>query len=242
MMYNRLMRLDKLLANSGYGTRSKVRDLISSGAVTVNGVQIKDPGYKTETGDQVKINGESFGGREHIYLVFDKPDEVLTAMEDKRYKCVGDYIPQDLKGKHLSPVGRLDYHTTGLLIITNDGDLNHKLTSPRYKIPKTYEVTYQGDPLTDIIAEELSRGITLRDTDECVKLAPCTLINAVNNTCTITLTEGKTHEVRRIISHYGRQVITLRRISVADLRLNEANPGMLREMTDDELQLLLDRL
>jgi len=242
MMYNRFMRLDKLLANSGYGTRSKVRDLISSGAVTVNGEHIKDPGYRIESSDQVAINGTEFDGSEHIYLVFDKPDEVLTAMEDKRYKCVGDYIPSELKGKHLSPVGRLDYHTTGLLIITNDGALNHKLTSPRYKIPKTYAVTYQGDPLTDDIAEELSCGITLRDTGECVRLAPCILKNTGNTKCTLTLTEGKTHEVRRIISHYGRQVISLRRISIAELRLDDENPGMLRRMTAAELQLLSDRL
>ena len=242
MMYNRLMRLDKLLANSGYGTRSKVRDLISSGAVTVNGTCITDSGYHVSEEDQVRIGGEDCNGKKHLYFIFDKPDEVLTAMEDKRYKCVGDYIPEELKGKHLSPVGRLDYHTTGLLIITNDGDLNHKLTSPRYRIPKTYLVTYSGDILTEDISNELSSGITLHDMEKDTKLAPCTLEIIDSRTCLITLTEGKTHEVRRIISHYGRQVIALRRISIADLKLEEEAPGMLREMTDRELQAILSRL
>ena len=240
MMYNRPMRLDRLLANSGCGTRSSVKEAVAKGKVTVNGNIVKDPSFKVTEEDDITCFGESVGTGSFLYFVFDKPDEVLTAMEDKRYKCVGDYITGDLKGKHLSPVGRLDYHTTGLLIITNDGDLSHKITSPKYKIPKEYLVTFEGEPMGEDIAEDLKRGITLTDMDKPVKLAPCTLKVIDDITCIITLTEGKTHEVRRIISHYGRTVSSLRRISIGPLRLESVNPGGLKKLTKDEITQLKD--
>ena len=240
MLYNRLMRLDRLLANSGLGTRSAVKEAIAKGKVTVNGIVIRDPSFKVTEEDDVTCLGESVGTGSFLYFVFDKPDEVLTAMEDKRYKCVGDFIPDDLKGKHLSPVGRLDYHTTGLLLITNDGELSHKITSPRYKIPKEYLVSYDGEPIGTEIAEELRQGITLTDMDKPVKLAPCTLEILDGNTVVITLTEGKTHEVRRIISHYGRTVSSLRRISIGPLRLPEEKLGEIRKLTKDEIRQLKD--
>lgn len=236
------MRLDKLLANTGIGTRSEVKGMILKGRVTVNGALIRDPGFAVDTEDNITVNGQQIDGNEYIYLLFDKPDEVLTAMEDTRLDCVGNYIPDNLKGKHLSPVGRLDYHTTGLLIITNDGPLNHKLTSPKYKVRKSYLVTYEGDDLTDDIVRELGEGITLTDMEEHTKLAPALLELKDNKTCLITLTEGKTHEVRRIIAHYGRSVISLRRVSIADLKLDSEEPGLLRPLTKEELSYLIDAL
>ncbi|MBP5262207.1 MAG: rRNA pseudouridine synthase [Clostridiales bacterium] len=232
------MRLDRLLANSGIGTRSEVKKMIGRGRVAVGGVIIRDPSADVSEKDSISVDGNDISSGEYIYLIFDKPDEVLTAMEDTRHKCVGDFIPDKLKGKHLSPVGRLDYHTTGLLIITNDGDLNHRITSPRYKIPKTYHVRYGGEPLTEDIIQSLSEGITLTDMDKPVKLAPCVLEISGINECLITLTEGKTHEVRRIISHFGRTVISLRRISIGPVVLEEDNEGLLRTMTPEELQSL----
>jgi len=232
------MRLDKLLANTGVGTRSEVKGMILKGRVTVNGALVRDPGFGVNTEDDIAVNGQQIDSNEYIYLLFDKPDGVLTAMEDPRLDCVGNYIPDSLKGKHLSPVGRLDYHTTGLLIITNDGTLNHKLTSPRYKVEKSYLVTYEGDDLTREIAAELKQGITLTDMEEHTKLAPAMLELKGNKTCLITLTEGKTHEVRRIIAHYGRSVVSLRRISIAGLRLDLEEPGLLRPLTKEELSYL----
>ena len=236
------MRLDKLLANTGIGTRSEVKGMILKGRVTVNGALIRDPGYGVNTDDDIAVNGERIDSNEYIYLLFDKPDEVLTAMEDSRLDCVGNYIPGNLKCKHLSPVGRLDYHTTGLLIITNDGTLNHKLTSPKYKVKKSYLVTYEGDDLTGDIVKELSEGITLTDMEEHTKLAPAVMELQDNKTCLITLTEGKTHEVRRIIAHYGRSVVTLRRVSIADLKLETEEPGLLRPLTKEELSYLIAAL
>lgn len=237
-MYNRSMRLDKLLANSGCGSRSAVRKMIGSGKVCVNGVTVKDPQANVSEEDDITLDGAPVNTSTYLYFVLDKPDEVLTAMEDTRHRCVGDFIPDHLKGKHLSPVGRLDYHTTGLLIITNDGSLNHALTSPKYRIPKTYRVEYEGDPVTDDIVNEVSLGITLKDMDHDVPLAPAGIEIIDSKTCLITLTEGKTHEVRRIISHYGRQVVTLRRIRLGTLTMDDQNPGFLRPLTTEEIQSL----
>ena len=112
-----------MLSNSGYGTRSTITKMIRSGLVTVNGTVIKDSGYHVKETDEVLLNGSATVQKDNLYFVFDKPDGVLTAMEDKRLPTVADYIPAEIKNLKLSPVGRLDYHTTGLLIITNDGFL-----------------------------------------------------------------------------------------------------------------------
>lgn len=232
------MRLDKKLANSGYGTRSEIKTLISKGQIAVNGTITRDSGFKVANEDEITINGHSISTTDYLYFVFDKPDCVATAMEDKRLECVGDFIPKNLKGKHLSPVGRLDYHTTGILIITNDGDLNHKLTSPKYKIPKTYKVEYEGDLFAQDVIDDLAKGITLTDMDKPVKLAPAKAVLPEDHVLLLTLTEGKTHEVRRIVSHYGRTVKTLRRISIGSFEPTDLESGDLRELTDDELKSL----
>lgn len=238
LSYNWYMRLDKSLANSGYGTRSEIKDLIRHGKVLVNGTTIKDAGFKVNDNDVVSILGQEATIKDKLYFVFDKPDEVLTAMEDKRLPTVADFIPAHLKNKKLSPVGRLDYHTSGLLIITNDGELSHRLTSPKYNIPKVYLVKYDGDELSNEHILEAQEGITLTDMEESIKLKPCELKLLDNNYCTLTLYEGKTHEVRRIISHWNRSVLELRRISLGNITLQDSNPGDLRELTDEELDAI----
>lgn len=234
------MRLDRTLANSGLGTRSYVRSLIASGGVTVNGVIAKDPGMQVKEGDKISVNGSEIGLKENLYFLLDKPDEVLTAMEDPRLPCVGDFIPTELKGKKLAPVGRLDYHTTGLLIITNDGELSHRLQSPRYHIAKRYLVSFEGHPWSESEIRSVSSGITLTDMDTPVKTAPAVLSVIDDSTAEITLYEGKTHEVRRIFAHFGKAVTALRRVCLAGLEIDAScdNTGTIRELTDEEIKLL----
>lgn len=217
------MRLDKFLANSGCGSRSDVRKSISRGLVTVNSIVVRDAGLSLQDDDIVTYMGRAIGRRANsfLYFVLDKPDGVLTAMEDARYECVGDYIPSALRGKKLAPVGRLDFHTTGLLIITNDGELSHRLTSPRYNISKRYRVTYTGAPLTDKEVLEAKEGITLTDMDEPIKLKPAELKLIDDSTCELVLTEGKTHQVRRMIAHWNRSVELLHREAVGPICLSE---------------------
>lgn len=232
------MRLDKTLANSGYGTRTEVKEIISIGKVQVNGTVIKDPGFHVKDNDEITIGGSEATIKDKYYLVLDKPDGVLTAMEDKRLPHVGELLPDNLKNKKISPVGRLDFHTTGLLILTNDGELSHRLTSPNYGIPKTYEVTFDGSPLTSKEKEEALNGMVLRDKEPHVKLRPSILQYFEDkNTARITLKEGKTHEVRRIFAQWERPVITLRRISLGPISL-DGNNELLRELTSDEVKAL----
>jgi len=233
------MRLDRALSNSGYGTRNDVRTLIKKRKVTVNGEVVTDPSMHISDNDTIEIEGADTSIKSKLYYIFDKPDEVLTAMEDKRLPNVGDFIPPEIKNLKLSPVGRLDYHTTGLLIITNDGDLSHRITSPKYEIPKVYTVTYEGKTLTEDEIKEAEEGVTLTDMDKPVKLRPCKMEVVSEDTVNITLYEGKTHEVRRLISHFGRQVVTLRRIKIADIELPEDSvPGTLYEMTEEQISEL----
>lgn len=231
------MRLDRTLANSGLGTRSSVRSLIASGGVAVNGVIAKDPGMQVKETDKLTLNGSEIGIKDNLYFLFDKPDSVLTAMEDPRLPCVGNFIPDELKGKKLAPVGRLDYHTTGLLIITNDGELSHRLQSPKYHIAKRYRVTFTGPGWTDKEIKEVASGVTLTDMDKPVKTAPAELSAIEDNTAEITLYEGKTHEVRRIFAHFGKEVTALRRISLANIVIGKSadDTGSIRELSDGEV-------
>ena len=239
------MRLDRLLANSGLGTRSQVRSIISKGSVSINGVIVNDASLHVSENDSIEVDGEIINCQTKLYYLFDKPDGVLTAMEDKRLPCIADYIPSELKSKKLSPVGRLDYHTSGLLIITNDGELSHRLQSPKYEVPKIYMVIYQGHSWTDEEIDTVSSGFTIRDKGFAESIAPADLkvteeYEGVGKAF-LTLHEGKTHEVRRIFAHFEKEVLELRRIGLAGIKISEDldDCGSLRPLTENELQLLL---
>jgi len=229
------MRLDRALSASGEGTRSELKKMIRNGKVSVNGNVITDPGFKVESSDVISVSGNEVSVSENLYFLFDKPDCVLTAMEDKRLPTVADYIPANLKSKKLAPVGRLDYHTTGLLIITNDGELSHRLTSPRYDVPKMYDITYSGDPLSGEHVKQCNDGVVLEEEGKKTVLKPSKLELREDGRCILTLYEGKTHEVRRLIASFGRSVITLRRFAIGDLVLKEEKPGELRPLAPEEL-------
>ena len=240
------MRLDRLLANSGLGTRSTVRDIVSRGSVQVNGAVISDPSFHVKETDSITIDGTEINLQTKLYFLLDKPDGVLTAMEDKRLPCVADYIPQELKSKKLSPVGRLDYHTSGLLIITNDGELSHRLQSPKYEVPKIYMATYSGLDWTDEEIATVRSGFTIRDKGYSEQIAPAEL-KVVESSggmgrALLTLHEGKTHEVRRIFAHFNKEVLELRRLELAGVKIEEGldSCGTFRPLTEDELILLFE--
>jgi 16S rRNA pseudouridine516 synthase len=239
------MRLDRLLANTGLGTRSQVREKILHGSVSVNGKAVNDASLHVSENDRIEVDGQLIGCQTKLYFLFDKPDGVLTAMEDKRLPCIADYIPNELKSKKLSPVGRLDYHTSGLLIITNDGELSHRLQSPRYEVPKIYQVIFRGTDWTDDEIKTVRSGFTIRDKGYAESIAPAELkiVQETENglgMALLTLHEGKTHEVRRIFAHFDKEVIELRRIGLAGIRISEDldDCGSLRPLTDEELSLL----
>ncbi len=240
------MRLDRLLANSGLGTRSGVRDMISGGGVEVNGTVVTDPSAHVSESDLITYGGAPVNCQTKLYYLLDKPDGVLTAMEDKRLPCVADYIPSELKSKKLSPVGRLDYHTSGLLIITNDGELSHRLQSPKYKVPKIYLATFRGLEWRENEIATISSGFTIKDKGYSEQIAPAKLepldFESGTGRALLTLTEGKTHEVRRIFAHFNKEVSELRRIELAGIKVSEdtGSCGTFRPLEESELKLLYD--
>lgn len=245
MSYNNLMRLDRLLANSGLGTRSRVRDMISHGSVSVNGKVVTDVSFHVTENDSITCGGQEINCQTRLYYLLDKPDGVLTAMEDKRLPCIADFIPPELMSKKLSPVGRLDYHTSGLLIITNDGELSHRLQSPKYEVPKTYLATYRGLEWTDTEIAAVASGFTIRDRGYSEQIAPAELRPADpsddgSSRALLILHEGKTHEVRRIFAHFSKEVTALRRTGLAGMEISSDTDscGTFRPLTDDELKLL----
>ena len=236
------MRIDKILANSGYGTRSQVKDFLRSGRVTINGEAILDPGYSVFDKDipLICLDGSPIVAGTHLYFCLNKPDGYVTAMTDDHLPCVGDLIPDHLKTKKLAPVGRLDYHTTGVLLITNDGDLSHKLTSPKWHKEKVYLVTYEGEALTEKEVECFSKGITLHEKGrEPEKLKPAELILLAPGQCRLVLIEGKTHQVKRMLASQGRSVIALHRESIGSLCLHDGQkPGEMYALSAEEIALL----
>lgn len=237
--------MDRILANSGMGTRSQIKKMIRDGVVCVGGEVLYDPATDI-SGDMlslITVNGKSVTFSKYIYLCLNKPDGCLTAMEDSRLQTVADFIPKELLGKGISPVGRLDYHTTGVLLITNDGELSHRLSGPKWHVPKSYIVTYSGAPLGVKEAELFAKGLILHDIPgEKIVLAPATLESIEESTCRLILVEGKTHQVKRMLSAVNRSVVALHRESYAGVRILENQaPGEIRNLLPEELTGLLEQ-
>lgn len=248
-------RLDKILADSGLGTRSSVRDLIKSGKIKVNDVTQKDPGKKVDTDkDRITCGGEDISYSEMVYYMLNKPAGVITATEDKNQKTVLDLIT-DKKRRDLFPVGRLDKDTVGLLIITNDGALSHRLLAPGKHVAKKYLVRVDG-VITDEIKEAICSGVDIGDDKPT---APAELENVrlvstakpdeagipemdrdgVVYEAEITITEGRYHQIKRMFEAFDLNVIYLKRLSMGNLTLDpKLEEGEWRYLTDEELKRL----
>jgi len=236
------MRIDRLLANSGYGTRSQIKDMVRGGRVRFKGEIVSNAGLsiKDDQISLISLDSVPVAPSRYLYIALYKPSGYLTALEDSRLPTIADLIPQQLLYKGLAPVGRLDYNTTGLLLLTNNGTLAHRLTSPKWHVEKTYLVTYSGAPLTEEICRLFAEGMTLYEPDhESEKLAPAKLVLCSNNTCRLTLTEGKTHQVKRMIAAADRSVTALHRESTAGITLAQGpESGLYRNLTDSEIDIL----
>ena len=233
-------RLDKILADSGLGTRSSVRDLIKSGKIKVNDVTQKDPGKKVDTDkDRITCGGEDISYSEMVYYMLNKPAGVITATEDKNQKTVIDLIT-DKKRRDLFPVGRLDKDTVGLLIITNDGALSHRLLAPGKHVAKKYLVRVDG-VITEEISSAICSGVDIGDDKPT---APAELENfrqvetyGIVYEAEITITEGRYHQIKRMFEAFGLNVIYLKRLSMGSLTLDpELEEGQWRYLTDEELK------
>lgn len=234
-------RLDKILSNLGYGTRKELKKMIrKKGFVEVNGENVRDSGMQVEPDkDKITVNGEEIVYRKHIYLMMNKPSGVISATFDNRDETVIDLLYAEHQVFEPFPVGRLDKDTVGLLLLTNDGELNHKLIAPKWHVDKVYYAEINAQITEkDIIA--FKDGITLDDGYKCMS-AKLVVIENLNDSAKIEITvqEGKYHQVKRMFEARGKKVEYLKRIKFGSIPLDETlEEGEYRELTNEELDEL----
>lgn len=227
-------RLDRFLSEAGVESRRKIKDIIRAGRVRVNGNVVTAPEQKIdETADNVTLDGELVGrSSRRIVLMMNKPAGCVTAAADREFRTVMEYLPPQYR--KLMPIGRLDKDTEGLLLFTNDGDLAHRLISPKHGIEKTYYAEHLGTvDESDITA--FAEGCVLRDGTVC---RPAVLEKIDEGKCIVRVCEGKYHQVRRMLASRGKPVSYLRRVAEGGVRLGALPLGMTRELTEEEMLLL----
>ena len=234
------MRLDKYLSDMGAGTRSELKKEIRKSGASVDGVVVKDPGCSVSPASRIIFRGSVVGYDEFEYYMLNKPAGVISASEDDREPTVVDLIDEP-KRRDLFPVGRLDRDTEGLLLITNDGALSHRLLSPKHHVDKVYYVKASGI-LDESDVELFGQGLVLTDGLECLP-ADLKILSVSDEEYTteaeITIREGKFHQVKRMFSSVGAEVIYLKRLSMGPLILDsELSPGEYRRLTSDEMASL----
>lgn len=228
-----LERLDKLLAGSGCYTRSQARNLIAGGQVTVDGAVIRKPETKVSRAAVVLAEGKTIETAEFVYYMMNKPSNTISATEDGAYPAVTSLLPRHLRTRGLFPVGRLDVDVTGLLLLTDDGGFAHRVTAPRSEIRKTYEIMAEKPLRIEDIAA-LAAGVTMTD-GTAYRPAELVIDEKDEKRGTVTVTEGKFHEVKNLIAARGNKVLAMRRVSVGGLSLDEKlAPGGFRPLTETE--------
>lgn len=233
------MRLDKLLANMGFGSRKEVKQYLKNGAVRVNDEVVKKPNIHIDTEkDVVTCLGEPVVYQAFIYLMMNKSQGVLSATEDLRDRTVIDLLSDEHRHFKPFPVGRLDKDTEGFLLISNNGKLAHNLLAPKKNVPKTYYANIEGI-VTEEDVQAFSQGVTLEDGYETkpgqLKVLKSDTISEIE----LTITEGKFHQVKRMFEAVNKKVVYLKRLSMGPLQLDKTIPlGQYRELTAEELQLL----
>jgi len=235
------MRIDKMLANIGYGSRKDVKKLLKAGAVQIDGVKIKDAKQHIDPETQtVTVYGEEVEYREFIYLMMNKPPGILSATEDDRQETVVDILQEEDQVFNPFPVGRLDKDTEGLLLLTNDGQLSHRLLSPKKHVPKKYFAIIEGR-VTEEDIDAFEKGVTLDDGYHTKPGYLEILKSGSISEIELTITEGKFHQVKRMFEAVGKKVTYLKRLTMANLVLDETlELGEYRELTEEELEALMN--
>lgn len=236
------MRVDKLLSNVGVASRAELKKYCKQGLISVNGKVINNPGVQVDSeSDDIRFNGEKIVYREFVYIMLNKPDGYISATYDKYDPIVLDLIDQSYLVFEPFPVGRLDKDTEGLLVITNDGQLAHRVLSPKKHVPKTYYAKIQGKVTEeDILAFE--KGVILDDGYETMPSQLKILKSDDMSEIELTIHEGKFHQVKRMFESVGKKVVYLKRLSMGKLKLDESlGLGEYRELTEEEVKLIEER-
>lgn len=230
------MVLNKYLAHAGICSRRNAVDLIKQGLVRVNGVVVIDPGYRVEEGASIVVRDLLVSAQKKIYVLLNKPNDYVTTVSDEKGRRTVMDLVTDVGPERLYPVGRLDRSTTGLLIMTNDGELAQKLSHPRHTIQKVYRVTAH-EPIAELALQELRQGILLEDglmVVDAVSYVP----NTNNHTVDVSIHSGKNRVVRRLFEALGYSVTALDRVAYASLTKKDLPVGQWRFLTQEELNLL----
>ncbi|MEE1042368.1 MAG: pseudouridine synthase [Clostridia bacterium] len=225
-------RLDKILSNSGLGTRKEVKKFIKYGAIKVDGKIATSADMKIDPENcEITVNGEKVIYKEFVYLMLNKPDGYVSATEDNVYPTVTELVPEEFIHYNLFPVGRLDVDTEGLLILTNDGKFAHNVTSPKKLIAKKYFVISE-HPITEDDKKAFASGMNLGDfTAMPAKLENC------KDGCYVTIFEGKFHQVKRMFEKINNKVTYLKRVQIGSLILDDKlNTGEMKELTKGEIE------
>lgn len=232
------MRLDKYLADMDCGTRAQVKKIISSGQVSVNGSPVKKPETKIDTEtDEVLCQGRKVAYAEYEYYMLNKPAGVISAATDRREKTVVDLIV-DRQRKDLFPAGRLDKDTEGLLLITNDGELSHRLLSPRHHVDKVYFAKVDGC-VTEEDVRHFSEGVDIGDDKPTLPAELRILCSGEVSEIELTIREGRFHQVKRMFQAVGKEVVYLKRLKMGGLKLDPSlAPGQFRKLTEEEIGAL----
>ena len=235
-------RIDKILSNLGYGSRSEIKKYCKQGSVVVNGSEVSNPGTQVDTeDDEILFNGEEVIYREYIYLMVNKPDGYISATTDKYDPTVLDLIDLSYLAFEPFPVGRLDKDTEGLLVLTNDGKLSHRVLSPKKHVPKTYYAKIDG-VVTEEDVEAFLEGVVLDDGYKTMPSQLNILKSDDESEIELTIHEGKFHQVKRMFESVGKKVVYLKRLSMGNLKLDESlELGEYRELTDEEVKLIEER-
>ena len=230
-----LQRLDKVIASTGKYSRREVKLLIKEGRVLVDGFPARSAEDKVDPAvSALEVDGEDIGYRAYTYIMLHKPAGVLTATEDKRQQTVMDLLPAHLRRLDIAPVGRLDKDTEGLLLLTDDGDLAHRLLAPKSHVDKVYYAELDA-PLGEDAVSAFEQGITLADGTKCMSAGLALLEDG--RKALITLREGKFHQVKRMTAACGATVLYLKRLSMGELRLDDTlERGEYRLLTETEIQ------
>jgi 16S rRNA pseudouridine516 synthase len=236
-----ILRLDRMLSSQGFGTRREIKKMLSGGHVTVRGKAVSNPSLKIDTDkDEVCIDGNPLVYREYIYIMMNKPSGIISASDDHREKTVIDLLPPELQRPGLFPAGRLDRDTEGFLLITNDGMFAHNILSPRKHVEKKYFVSID-KPLTEKQAESFRKGLVIDGGIVCRSAGlEAADDDSGGKNLIVTIHEGKYHQIKRMFAALGANVIYLKRIAIGGLALDSAlASGAARELTDDELKLII---
>ena len=228
-------RIDKIIASQGVYSRSEVKKLIQQKKIKVNGEIITSPNIKIDTANaKILIDNEALTIKEHIYLMLNKPEGYVSATRDGKDKTVLDLVPDEYKSREVFPAGRLDKNTTGLMIITDDGQMAHNILAPKKHISKKYEVTID-IPVTEEMRNGFKDGVDLIDG----KCKSSDMVITGQYTAEVILTEGRYHQIKRMFGCYGAKVTKLHRTQMGKLELpKDLAPGKTRELTPEELEKL----